>query len=180
MLQACVAGMCNMLVSLDEDDGPIPELVDEESDDEETPPRAHSSLLFPMRNVMRLETGISDDSGLRERFTVPNYSGLELAIPGQVGHSYERYDAAGEQGRLVSREGLDNHAGFHMDYSNYSTRSYHSYSRADAMGEGDAFTRVTFAVQFQSQSDEGDACMPQLVLDDVEALGPRSDRTDKC
>ena len=48
------------------------------------------------------------------------------------------------------------------------------------MGEGDAFTRVTFAVQFQSQSDEGDACMPQLVLDDVEALGPRSDRTDKC
>ena len=56
MLQACVAGMCNMLVSLDEDDGPIPELVDEESDDEETPPRAHSSLLFPLRNVMRLET----------------------------------------------------------------------------------------------------------------------------
>ena len=101
--------MCNMLQEycikneLSEDDGPIPELVDEESDDEETPPRAHSSLLFSLRNVMRLETGISDDSGIRGRFTTPNYSGLELAIPGQVGHSYERYDAAMQLLHIVMR-----------------------------------------------------------------------------
>ena len=95
--------MCNMLEDncikneLNEDDGAIPELVGEDDDPEGTPPPGgHSSnrnLLFSFQNVnqMSMVTVCSDDSG--GQFSAPNYSGLELASPGQVGHSYERYDA---------------------------------------------------------------------------------------
>ena len=146
-----------MLHALDEDDGPIPELVDESEseDDGETITGGCSTnrMLLSMHNVMHQVTRVSIINESGRHFTAPYYSGLhmDVAIQGQDGHSYNTICRAMEQ------------------------HSYHSYSRVDAinyavvqprrMNEGDAFV---------AQFDEGDdACMPELVDDDdEEALGP--------
>lgn len=143
-----------MLHALDEDDGPIPELVDEsESEDAgETITGGCSTnrMLLSMHQVTRVSIINRYDSG--RHFTAPYYSGLDDVFQGQDGHSYNTIWRAMEQ------------------------HSYHSYARVDAMNhavvqprrmnEGDAFL---------AQCDEGDACMPELVDesdDDEETLGP--------
>ena len=137
-----------MLHALDEDDGPIPELVDE-SDSEDvgetiTGGCSTNRMLLSMHQVTRVS--IINDSG--RHFTAPYYSGLDDVFQGQDGHSYNTIWRSMEQ------------------------HSYHSYSRVDAvvqprrMNEGDAFL---------AQCDDGDACMPELVDesdDDEEVLGP--------
>jgi len=142
-----------MLHALDEDDGSIPELVDESESEDAGETITGGCSTNRMHNVMHQVTRVSiiNDSG--GHFTAPYYSGLDVVIQGQDEPCYNTIWRAMEQ------------------------PCYHSYSRVDAinyavvqprrMNEGDAFV-----TQFgELQGD--DACMPELVDDDdEEALGP--------